>query len=636
MGKAMKARLIFPPLRLLIAISVITVANVGLMAAAETIREAQNRLTQAERTLCAGLGQCRDIVKQHGTDSFDYVVLADAFRRFGPQGQQAMITLALSHDASLSERGFELLRHGHIALSAEQAHKIINAWPSANPKLHGVLLLRQASPSVQSRLIQTLQHPDAQIRDLSYVILERLYHKDRQYVPHPDDHAALIGAAKTRPSAALTSLVARLPRQKAWPLLEDILRLGDVDAARLAYAQLRRWDETRAFQALSKRSLTLQPEQYDAARTLAIIMAQSAQNDSDKPYAALIKSALTGPGLNASVRLFGFEAYMRGPFNTGILDGLDPAMLQAAARLSAQDKSAKPAIFWQRLQALPADIRRPLWSLFWPIVQRHGDAQIFLTALAQTQDPARLPIFKAVLEDNSDFQRQVLTANWVHQYNIAALKPLLARFAHIHPIQAVRASAEGSSRAMSFAPSCPVKALDLMKITQQMPFFETGTLPAVQAEDENARYLLTERPALRLYLTAAQPSPQGWLAGYDAGSKGGALIYYRNQTHAARRLLDGQVHAIVSVKPARLGHYEQDFWVIATPLSRLGDADKFLPALYRVKLDLAEPIIEPYMKLPGVPSAIGRPEPGLMIVAFDDYQGPIAITPNGQMRKACQ
>lgn len=52
---------------------------------------AANPLSEAEQPVCRSLSHCLKIVDNHAHDSFDYTVLADAFRRYGKKGRKALI-----------------------------------------------------------------------------------------------------------------------------------------------------------------------------------------------------------------------------------------------------------------------------------------------------------------------------------------------------------------------------------------------------------------------------------------------------------------------------------------------------------------------------------------------------------------
>lgn len=52
---------------------------------------AANPLSQAEQSVCRSLSHCLKIVDDHAQDSFDYAILANAFREYGKKGHKALI-----------------------------------------------------------------------------------------------------------------------------------------------------------------------------------------------------------------------------------------------------------------------------------------------------------------------------------------------------------------------------------------------------------------------------------------------------------------------------------------------------------------------------------------------------------------
>lgn len=117
---------------------------------------AANPLTQAEQPVCRSLKHCLQIVDAHPHDSFDYGILAEEFRRFGPKGRDALLRrikkndktahnaadlLALSRDASALSRLKALVKQSDdpshdLAARTEQALRArlgLGGEPSASP-----------------------------------------------------------------------------------------------------------------------------------------------------------------------------------------------------------------------------------------------------------------------------------------------------------------------------------------------------------------------------------------------------------------------------------------------------------------------------------------------------------------------
>lgn len=119
--------------------ALLTALIIGLSSPLTVV--AANPLTQAEQPVCRSLKHCLQIVDAHPHDSFDYGVLAEEFRRFGPKGRDALLRrikkndkaahnaadlLALSRDASALSRLKALVKQSgdpshDLAARTEQA-----------------------------------------------------------------------------------------------------------------------------------------------------------------------------------------------------------------------------------------------------------------------------------------------------------------------------------------------------------------------------------------------------------------------------------------------------------------------------------------------------------------------------------
>ncbi|MEL6687544.1 MAG: hypothetical protein AAFP97_07970 [Pseudomonadota bacterium] len=81
--------------------------GVALLLGSGVVTSAASPLTKAEERICRNLSHCLKIVDAHPMDSFDYAVLANEFKRFGPRGRDALIRriqkggIAAGHAADL-------------------------------------------------------------------------------------------------------------------------------------------------------------------------------------------------------------------------------------------------------------------------------------------------------------------------------------------------------------------------------------------------------------------------------------------------------------------------------------------------------------------------------------------------------
>jgi hypothetical protein len=113
------------------------------VVAAPVTAIAENPLTATEQHVCRSLEHCLSIVEAHPHDSFDYVVLAEEFRRFGTNGRDALLQ-KISKDDENSAHAADLL-----ALTRDA---------SALPRLRGLQMkITRTEDSLVARTLTALE-----------------------------------------------------------------------------------------------------------------------------------------------------------------------------------------------------------------------------------------------------------------------------------------------------------------------------------------------------------------------------------------------------------------------------------------------------------------------------------------------
>jgi len=178
--------------------------------------------------------------------------------------------------------------------------------------------------------------------------------------------------------------------------------------------------------------------------------------------------------------------------------------------------------------------------------------------------------------------------------------------------------------------TCLIAQFDSQDVLNQMPFFDKGW-----AILKNGSRTALERK----FLSAAHPSPSGWLAGYKLETLGprkahidGALVHFDNKTGDSQSV--GNFKGPVVILPdhtLKLGQTTNRFWVI-DPWNGVS------PGVSAYIVSLAEPSPK-VAHLGALPPTVSRfsvaPNGDLLMGFDDDKQVPIRLTQRGDISPAC-
>ena len=112
----------------------------------------------SEEPICKNLNHCVDILSRHAEDEFDYAVLTEEFRRFGPRGTDKVIGLLPKEKSGHNAAAF--LHRARPQLSPPQAERLIKAWPAQSARNQLIDLVADSNapsvmPLLKSSLIST-------------------------------------------------------------------------------------------------------------------------------------------------------------------------------------------------------------------------------------------------------------------------------------------------------------------------------------------------------------------------------------------------------------------------------------------------------------------------------------------------
>ena len=114
---------------------------------------------------------CLDIVRRHDGSEFDYAALEAEFRRFGPSGKAALFGL-LESDAGQAD--IARLISKLESLTADDRRRIQEKWSKEKAEAYLPLLL-DTHPISRDLILQSLDHPKAQVRETARLALCLLY-----------------------------------------------------------------------------------------------------------------------------------------------------------------------------------------------------------------------------------------------------------------------------------------------------------------------------------------------------------------------------------------------------------------------------------------------------------------------------
>ena len=589
--------------------------SVCLLSANTSLAQARD-LTPKERTVCASLKTCLDIVGRHDASEFDYDVLETEFRRFGTDGKRALFSI-LESDKGQADIARLISNFG--PLTAQDRQRIQSKWAKGKAEIYLPLLL-DGHPMSRDLLLQSLGHPTADVREQVRLALIQLP-QNVQRAPVPNAlQLPLLSALVNDPIAEAAPYLARINPTGKETQFAELMRSGNRDIVAAAYSALYRNNPAKAFN-----TLLAEMENFETAaqaRAVGQMLATRHKSRQDGFYLRFARDMSGDPKLSAHARASGLHGLITiagGPFPK-----LTPARAEA---LSVLVKGQPQVVQDQYLSYLTAAGADEALEFIWSVSQseRWGNRERIANFYTRRRSYDKVISDLLRSDDIRTFSAGLMRARPAHD-------PIIRNQIN-HPIKAISLAARKKLKLPSVRaslPKCPIRPFDLSDMRAQMPFFDGGWMVA----GDGARVSLS-----RSHLTTAHPTSTGWLAGYDlkkTGAKsvhaGGSLLHYDNKSGDFQTVGDfvGPL-AILPGQPLRLGQTTKQFWV-------MDKSDETTASVSAYTLDLTGrlPRISHVGVLPKMATAFSVTPNGDLLITFEgSEQAPIRLTKGGQFSFAC-
>jgi len=614
-----------------------------------------NKITRAEIKICKSVKHCVDITNRHGPDAFDYALLQSEFLRFGDKGQSALFKMISGENEIVLRRAQNILARGGPKLNTTLQNQVADIWPRGDIHAHAKIMRANLSPLIQSRVIDTLNHKDEKIRDVSRDILKAAKH------PLNDaDFSKVSKAAITEPTPALISLLSGERHEKAMPVLTRILRSGDAPSVIASYESLFAQDPKTAFQTLVGILYDLKEDEGQAAFALAALLRHRHKNRTDGFYLKFAKDIAEDSKMGAMGRVAGFDAVMRSSNNADIILANSPIMIDNLG-LALETLKSPPRTYVSNYP-LHAETKRADWAkVIWKTLKsdpyKDPDiAEAFFNSLGQIPPAEVQNIVSDALNDQRDYgmiKLGLITAvAQTDKSRLGQLKKLTQ-----HPITNIRSYARLGIAALSkgdraisdkmaatqikmannSAKVCQSRPINFKTDVKQLPFFDLENV-AVQTKP------------YRTHVSSVMPTRKGWLVGYAAGEWGGDLQYYDNKTGRANPImyplgwseaahrLHQNITAILPIMPQRPGQYSSEFWAFITDGGFTNHS-----AVYRLSQHGEGFQLTRHAQLPSRRLNLSQETNGDIFISFYDKDAdqnysahpPLILSKTGSLRRAC-
>ena len=573
-------------------------------------------LTAKERQVCASLKTCLDIIRRHDASEFDYAVIEDELRRFGPKTQNALFDI-LKSDSGHADIAKLITALG--PLSPQLRQNLQRNWSPEKAQVY-LPLLKDANRLSRDLLLRSLAHPSADVREQARIALLRLPENVRRLPVSDSLTDPLLAALQFDPIGEAAPYLSRLNSLNKETQFALLLRSGQADIVSAAYASLYRNSPSRAFNLLLAEMERLEtPAQ---SRAIGQMLARRNQARPDGFYLKFATDMSGDPKLPPRARAAGLHALMA--MKPQSFPNLSPARAEALSFLIKGQPFIVQDKYLPFLKAAGAD---RAMGLIWKIAKSENWINLDRIALFYSGHSAYDEVIKTLLQSNTQrsFTQGLSLAK--PSYNAVIKSRINA------PITSIANAARRRLRLPALsktAQNCQFKAFDLKDMRNQMPFFDEGWM----VTDNQARISLK-----RSYMTSAHPTRTGWLAGYDVENSrarlaqtGGTLLHYDNQSGLAQEIAGFTAPmAVLPDRALRLGDTTSRFWII----DRWG-GDSLDVSAYRLDLTQGKPRIDHVVALPYNPKDLAVAGNGDLFVNFADKAQPaIRVSSSGQMRLAC-
>lgn len=573
-------------------------------------------LTPEERSVCPTLKFCVDIIRRHDASEFDYDVLEEQFRRFGPTGRKALFDVL---DSKAGNADIARMISIIGPLTAVERSRIQANWTVEASDTYLPLLL-DGHASSRDLLLLSLGSDEAFIREAARQALLKL---PKNVQNQPLSHALrepLLAALLRDPIAAAAPYIERLSVEGHEDAYIRLLGSAEPALASAAYAALFRQDPSKSFNALlAEMGQFTSSEQSQAIGEMMLRRHAGRSDGFYLKFARDISGDKTRPipsrasGLHAVLIAGETEVPEFTPERAEAL-----GFLISGQPFTAQDKY---------LPALKKAKAERALTYIWRVAQQEKWVnRDEISAFYKGEKIENAVISDLIRSDDfRGFSAGVKQAKPIHQTLLRAQTghaiKAIAQLAHQKLDLPVKRYPKNT---------CLIAQFDSQDVLNQMPYFNKGW-----ARLENDRRVVLDRK----HLTAAHPSQSGWLAGYNletTGSKkthiGGALVHFDNKTGESQQVGDFKgPMAILPDRALKLGQYTDRFWVIDNWRSASSGVSAYL-----VNLSGLAPKVLHLSALPNTASQFSVAPNGDLLMGFDDdTQIPIRLTPRGDLSPAC-
>ena len=573
-------------------------------------------LTPNERNICPTLRVCIDIIGRHDAAAFDYDVLEDQFRRFGPSGRKALFDVL---DSQAGNGDIARMISRLAPLSAHERSRIQNKW-TKETSAHYLPLLLDGHPLSRDLLLLSLGSDQAVVREVSRQALIKLP-KAAQGQPLSNSlRGPLLAALARDPIAEAAPYLERLRAEGHQEEFANLLKSAEPSIVSSAYTALYRDNPSQAFSSLlSEMERFAFPEQSRAIGEMLLRRHAQRPDGFYLKFARDISGDKTHP---IPARASGLHAVM-------ISEEIEfPAFTPERAEALAFLVEGQPFVTQQKYLPYLKQVKaeREL-NLIWNLAQKEKWINRDQLSTFYTGEKNENKVISDLIEsdDFRSFSAGVKQAKPIHR------NMLRAQMDHaIRPIAELAHKKLGLPSKAYPKNTCQISRFDSQDVIIQMPFFDRGwaTLPT------RARLALD-----RKYLAAAHPSKTGWLAGYNLKSSktpatpiGGAVVHFNNRTGDFERVGDfSGPMMILPNRTLKLGQTTERFWVIDHWKRESADVSAYL-------VDVSGPTSK-VVHLGALPNTANQfsvaPNGDLLMSFKSETQAPIRLTQSGEISLAC-
>lgn len=590
-----------------------TLALTVLITGASASALYAKNLTPQERRICPSLRVCIDIIRRHDASEFDYGVLEDQFRQFGPKGRDALFNILESDDGNPDISRMITVT---APLTATERTRIAKSW-STETAAHYLPLLLDGHPNSRDMLLLTLGAEQPAVRDAARRALSQLP-ISAQSQPLPTSlRQPLLAALERDPIPEAAPYLAMMNADVQQDTFAALLRSGDSSIVSAAYTSLYRHNPSQAFKVLLlEMGRVTSPEQSQAIGDMLL------RRHAKRPDGFYLKFAddISGDKTRAiSARASGLHAVL---INGG--DEFPPFTPERAEALAFLVRSQPNITQDKYLPFLKRIKAERVMNYIWEISQQERWVNRDEIAAFFKGETIENKVVSDLLrsDDIRSFAAGIKLAKPVHNNAVRANTD--------HAIAQIAALAR---QKLNLAPNrasagrCRISRFDSGDIVNQMPFFDTAWMTA-----KNGMRISLDRK----YLMAAHPGKNGWLAGYNVkttdSQSDGALVIYKYKPGGFDPIgnFSGPI-AILPDRALKLGQITQRFWIIDKRDDKISSVSAFI-------LDISgnTPKI---LHLGGLPNSAENftvaPNGDLLMGFSDKNQAPIRLTQRGELSLAC-